>query len=114
MKKLIFAVAALVAMTSCHLFGDKNVEKCDNVEELQKAVTEASTDTARYDINGDGKVDAQDVDFLKAKAEEGQDAKQDANVEEVKPETEQAQPTTEQAQPAAEETTEAPAEQTAK
>ena len=70
MKKLFFAVAALVAMTSCDWFGHKTAEKCDNMDELQKAVTEASTDTARFDLNGDGNVDSLDIEFFQTKAQE--------------------------------------------
>ena len=91
MKKLFFVVAALVAMTSCDWFGHKTVEKCSNVEELQNAVAEASTDTARFDLNGDGAVDSLDIEFLNAKDSLAPESALAVPDEQVQPEADQPQ-----------------------
>lgn len=62
MKKFIFAALAVVALVAC----DPTVKegKCTDVNELQEAITKGSTDTARYDINGDGEITIADVNAL--------------------------------------------------
>ena len=62
MKKLILAALAVCVLSSC----DPTVKdtKCNDVTELQDAVLHNSTDTARYDLNGDGEVTIADVNFL--------------------------------------------------
>lgn len=64
MKKFIFAVLAIVVFTACDHTAPKG--KCTNVEELQEAITKGSTDTARYDINGDGEITIADINALVA------------------------------------------------
>ena len=62
MKKFIFAALAVVALVACDPTG--KVEKCTDITELQEAITKGSTDTARYDINGDGEINIADLNAL--------------------------------------------------
>lgn len=62
MKKLIFAALAVCVLSSC----DPTVKdtKCNDLTEMQEAILQNSTDTARYDLNGDGEVTIADLNFL--------------------------------------------------
>lgn len=62
MKKLIFAILAVCVLSSC----DPTVKdtKCNDITELQEAILQNSTDTVRYDLNGDGEITIADVNFL--------------------------------------------------
>ncbi len=60
MKKFIFAAAAMLALTACN----SNEGKCTDVKELQEAIVTGSTDTLKYDLNGDGEVTIADINVL--------------------------------------------------
>ena len=62
MKKFIFAALAVVALVSC----DPTVKegKCTDLSELKEAVLNNSTDTARFDLNGDGEINVADINML--------------------------------------------------
>jgi hypothetical protein len=62
MKKVIFAILAVIGLVAC----DPTVQsgKCSDVAELQEAIVKGSSDTARYDLNGDGEINIADINFL--------------------------------------------------
>jgi hypothetical protein len=62
MKKFIFAALAVVGLISC----DPTVKegKCTDITELQEAINKGTSDTARYDINGDGEINIADINAL--------------------------------------------------
>lgn len=62
MKKFILAVALIAVATAC----DPTPKKCSDLGELQEAVLHNSTDTAKYDLNGDGEITIADVNYLLA------------------------------------------------
>jgi hypothetical protein len=62
MKKFILAVALIAVATAC----DPTPKKCSDLGELQEAVLNGSTDTAKYDLNGDGEITIADVNHLLA------------------------------------------------
>lgn len=62
MKKFILAVALVAVATAC----DPTPKKCSDLGELQEAVLKNSTDTAKYDLNGDGEVTIADINYLLA------------------------------------------------
>lgn len=66
MKKFIFVVLAVIALASCQ---PEKQEKCTDVSELQEAILKGSTDTARYDLNGDGEINIADVNMLSTPAD---------------------------------------------
>jgi len=60
MKKFIFAAALIMLATAC----DPTPKKCSDLSELQEAVLNGSTDTTKYDLNGDGEISIADVNLL--------------------------------------------------
>lgn len=62
MKKFIFAALAVVTLVACDFTNKEG--KCTDVNELKEAIVKGSTDTARYDINGDGEITIADVNAL--------------------------------------------------
>lgn len=62
MKKFIFAAALIMLATAC----DPTPKKCTDLTELQEAILAGSTDTTKYDLNGDGEINIADVNFLLA------------------------------------------------
>lgn len=62
MKKFMFIALAVLAFTACD--PTTSVSKCSDVNELKEAITKGSTDTARYDLNGDGEITVADLNFL--------------------------------------------------
>ena len=68
MKKFIFIALAVVALTACDPTAKSG--KCTDIAELREAIQKGSTDTARYDINGDGEVNIADLNaFTTAKSD---------------------------------------------
>lgn len=65
MKKFIFAAALIMLATAC----DPTPKKCTDLSELQEAVLKGSTDTLRYDLNGDGEINIADINYLLSQTE---------------------------------------------
>jgi hypothetical protein len=65
MKKFIFAAALIMLATAC----DPTPKKCTDLSELQEAVLKGSTDTLRYDLNGDGEINIADINYLLSQSE---------------------------------------------
>ena len=61
MKKFIFALA-LFTLVSCD--PTPKPGKCSDPAELKDAILNHSTDTARYDLNGDKEITVADLDYL--------------------------------------------------
>lgn len=59
MKKLIFAAFAVCMLVACHPSG-----KCSDPADMEQAILTGSTDTAKYDLNGDGVVNISDLNLL--------------------------------------------------
>lgn len=67
MKKFIFIMLAMVALSACT--HTENQGKCADVTELKEAILKGTTDTARYDINGDGEINIADINALTASSD---------------------------------------------
>lgn len=63
MKNLIFAILAIFALVSCDP-STKTEGKCTDLNELQEAILNNTSDTARYDLNGDGEINIADLNLL--------------------------------------------------
>ena len=62
MKKLVFAILAICALVACDHPSKQG--KCNDLTELQEAILNNTTDTARYDLNGDGEINIADINYL--------------------------------------------------
>lgn len=61
MKKFILCLSALFVLTACD---PSTPSKCSDPNELKEAIVAGSTDTARFDLNGDGEITIADLNVL--------------------------------------------------